>query len=92
MNSYTAHSVRTEIHCHILPGVDERRRARVAARQGRGARGARDFDDSIEMAALAAADGTRTLVATSHVRPDFVTDVSILPSLAAELRAERGRR
>jgi len=77
MNSYTAHSVRTEIHCHILPGVDD---------------GARDFDDSIEMAALAAADGTRTLVVTSHVRPDFVTDVSMLPSLAAELRAERGRR
>jgi len=38
------------------------------------------------MAAVAAADGTGTVLATPHVRSDFVTDVSILPELVAELR------
>lgn len=62
---------RTEIHCHLLPGIDD---------------GARDLDDSVEMATVAAADGTATILATPHVRSDFVTDVSILPELVAELR------
>lgn len=62
---------RTEIHCHLLPGIDD---------------GARDLDDSVAMAAVAAADGTGTILATPHVRSDFVTDVSILPELVAELR------
>ncbi len=65
-------SARTEIHCHLLPGIDD---------------GARDLDDSVDMAAVAAADGTATILATPHVRSDFVTDVSILPELVAELRA-----
>lgn len=38
------------------------------------------------MAAVAAADGTGTVLATPHVRSDFVTDVSILPELVVELR------
>ena len=62
---------RTEIHCHLLPGIDD---------------GARDLDDSVAMAAVAAADGTGTILATPHARSDFVTDVSILPELVAELR------
>jgi protein-tyrosine phosphatase len=60
----------TEIHCHLLPGVDD---------------GARDLDDSIEMAAVAAEDGTRTVVVTPHVRSDFVTDVWLVREVFVEL-------
>jgi protein-tyrosine phosphatase len=63
-------ALRTEIHCHLLPGVDD---------------GARSIDDSLEMAAIAAADGTGTLVVTPHVRTDFVTDIALVADLFAEL-------
>jgi protein-tyrosine phosphatase len=41
----------TDIHCHVLPGVDD---------------GARNEVESLAMAAAAAADGTTTLIATPH--------------------------
>lgn len=41
----------TDIHCHIVPGIDD---------------GARDERQALEMAAMAAADGTVTLIATPH--------------------------
>lgn len=40
-----------DIHTHILPGIDD---------------GARDMEDSIEMASIAVESGVHTLVATSH--------------------------
>jgi protein-tyrosine phosphatase len=40
-----------DIHCHILPGLDD---------------GARDWDESLAMAQLAVADGTSTIIATPH--------------------------
>jgi protein-tyrosine phosphatase len=40
-----------DIHCHILPGLDD---------------GASDWDVSLEMARLAAADGISTIIATPH--------------------------
>ena len=40
-----------DIHTHILPGLDD---------------GARDMDDALSMAELAAKSGVHTLVATSH--------------------------
>jgi protein-tyrosine phosphatase len=40
-----------DIHCHLLPGIDD---------------GARDWDESLAMARLAAEDGTTTIVATPH--------------------------
>ncbi|WP_077307301.1 tyrosine-protein phosphatase [Terribacillus halophilus] len=42
-----------DIHCHILPGVDD---------------GARNLEDSIEMAKAAVAQGIHTIVATPHHR------------------------
>ena len=40
-----------DIHCHILPGIDD---------------GPDQLEDSLAIAGLAAEDGTRTLVATPH--------------------------
>ena len=44
-----------DLHCHILPGLDD---------------GAPAMADSVEIARRAAEDGTRTIVATPHVRED----------------------
>jgi protein-tyrosine phosphatase len=45
-----------DLHTHILPGLDD---------------GPEDIDSSVALARLAAADGTRTVVATPHVREDY---------------------
>jgi len=49
--------------------------------------GAGSPEESVIMARAAAADGTREIVATPHVRHDFVEDVSDFPERAEELRA-----
>jgi protein-tyrosine phosphatase len=67
---------RTDIHCHLLPGVDD---------------GAADLGESIAMAADAGRDGTGTVVATPHVRLDHVVDVTDLPDRVRELAAELRR-
>lgn len=51
-----------DIHCHILPGVDD---------------GAAEFEDSLEMARIAANDGIEKIVATPHIRDDQYTKKSI---------------
>ena len=63
---------RADIHFHLLPGLDD---------------GAQTIDESVEMAAAAEADGTGVIVATPHVRRDFVTDVSDFPDRVAEVRS-----
>ena len=63
---------RAEIHFHILPGVDD---------------GPATMEESLELARLAVRDGTRTVVATPHVRGDFLTDVQELPERVRELNA-----
>ena len=63
---------RADIHFHLLPGVDD---------------GAGNLEEAVELARLAEADGTGVIVATPHVRSDFVTDVSDLPDRVAEVRA-----
>ena len=40
-----------DIHCHLLPGVDD---------------GAGDWEESVAMARMAAHDGTKTIIATPH--------------------------
>lgn len=59
---------RADLHFHLLPGVDD---------------GPATIEESVELARAAERDGTRTIVATPHVRGDFVTDVSELPELSA---------
>ena len=61
---------RADLHFHLLPGLDD---------------GPGSIDESIGLAAAAAADGTRLIVATPHIRPGFVTDVSQLRERVREL-------
>ncbi|HEX2707617.1 MAG TPA: CpsB/CapC family capsule biosynthesis tyrosine phosphatase, partial [Solirubrobacterales bacterium] len=49
-----------DLHCHILPGLDD---------------GARDIDDSVAMARVAAADGIEAVCATPHIRHDHAVRV-----------------
>jgi protein-tyrosine phosphatase len=44
-----------DVHCHILPGIDD---------------GARDVDAALALARAAVAGGVRVIAATPHVRPD----------------------
>jgi protein-tyrosine phosphatase len=62
-----------DLHFHLLPGVDD---------------GPSEMDESLELARAAAAEGTATVVATPHVRSDYVTDVQELPDRVAAVRAE----
>lgn len=43
-----------DLHCHILPGIDD---------------GPETIDEAVEMCRIAHADGIRTIVATPHFRP-----------------------
>lgn len=68
----------TELHFHVLPGVDD---------------GPASMEESIELARAAAAEGTRTVVATPHVQDGLVTDVRSLPERLEEVnRALREAR
>jgi protein-tyrosine phosphatase len=59
-----------DLHCHILPGLDD---------------GPPDLDASVALARLAAADGTRTIVATPHVREDYAFAIEEIATLTAEV-------
>jgi protein-tyrosine phosphatase len=58
-----------DLHCHLLPGVDD---------------GPQTLDESVAYARAAAAAGTTTIVATSHVE---LLDVRELPERVEEVRA-----
>jgi protein-tyrosine phosphatase len=61
-----------DLHCHLLPGVDD---------------GPAAMQDSVELASRLAADGVRVVAATPHVRPDHPTVVPAeLAGRCAELR------
>src|SRR4051794_30168337 len=59
-----------DLHCHILPGLDD---------------GPPDLDASVALARLAAADGTRTIVATPHVREDYPFKVEQIATLTGQV-------
>lgn len=60
-----------DIHCHILPGLDD---------------GPATEDDSLELARAAVAAGTRAVVATPHIRSDHPFAHERIEELAARLR------
>jgi protein-tyrosine phosphatase len=61
-----------DIHCHILPGLDD---------------GARTMEESFEMVKLAAANGSTDLVATPHASSCFVFDENRVTEAFRELSA-----
>ena len=65
-----------ELHFHLLPGIDD---------------GPPSLEASVELARAAAAEGTRTIVATPHVNQTCPNDVGELPGRVREV-AERLRR
>lgn len=62
-----------DLHFHVLPGVDD---------------GPGDLDESLELARAALREGTRTVVATPHVRDDLgPTDAREIATRVRELRS-----
>lgn len=61
----------TELHFHLLPGVDD---------------GPETMEDAVALARAAAEEGTRTLVATPHVRHDQVRNPFEIAPRVEELR------
>lgn len=64
--------VAVDLHCHVLPGLDD---------------GARDLDDAVAMARQAQADGIAAICATPHIRHDHDVRICELPERRAELAA-----
>jgi protein-tyrosine phosphatase len=62
-------SPRTELHFHLLPGVDD---------------GPADIAETLQLARMAIADGTRTITATPHVRDAALAEI---PDRVAEVEA-----
>ncbi len=60
-----------DIHCHILPGVDD---------------GAKDWRESTEMARIAFAEGIRHIVATPHFTASHFNHSDIVRQKTAELQ------
>jgi protein-tyrosine phosphatase len=59
-----------DIHCHLLPGIDD---------------GAKDWDETLAMARLAAEDGTTMIIATPHQLGNFGHNRgAVIRQLAAE--------
>ncbi|KDR94666.1 protein-tyrosine phosphatase [Peptoclostridium litorale DSM 5388] len=65
-----------DMHCHILPGVDD---------------GSKSLEESVEMAKIAYADGIRHIINTSHyhTEADYVTGKRLL-EIASEFNAVLG--
>lgn len=61
-----------DLHSHILPGLDD---------------GASDLEDSLAIARAAAADGTRVIAGTPHVRHDYPTTPAEMERALAEVRS-----
>ena len=67
--------VSVDLHCHLLPGLDD---------------GARDLADAVAMAAQAEADGIAAICATPHIRHDHDVRIAELPERIAELSTAAG--
>ena len=61
-----------DLHCHILPGIDD---------------GPETLDETVELARAAVAAGTTTMVATSHVSPRYPNDAGTIARGVAEVTA-----
>jgi protein-tyrosine phosphatase len=66
-----------DLHCHILPALDD---------------GALDLEDAVDMARQAQADGIDIVCATPHIRHDHDVVIGELSSRVSALNAELERR
>lgn len=66
-----------DIHCHILPGMDD---------------GPDTMEDSLRMAEAAAADGVTHIVATPHANDNYVFDPERIRRFQEELQQRMGTR
>jgi len=67
-----------DLHCHVLPGVDD---------------GVRSLDEAVELARAAAAEGVTAIAATPHVRDDYPTTADAMEDAVAHVNdalAEKG--
>jgi protein-tyrosine phosphatase len=60
-----------DLHCHLLPGIDD---------------GARDLDDSVAMARAALAGGVEAIVATPHVSGNYPNEPLALAGRVAQVQ------
>lgn len=61
-----------DLHCHILPGIDD---------------GPSTLEDSLDLARAAIAGGTTTIVATPHVSWDYPNDAATVAAKVVEINA-----
>jgi protein-tyrosine phosphatase len=61
-----------DLHCHVLPGIDD---------------GPATIEGSLALAGAAAAAGTRVLVATPHVSAHYFNDADTIARLVAKMNA-----
>ena len=67
-----------DLHCHILPGIDD---------------GAKTLDDALEMARIAVADGITTTACTPHIYPGmYMNDGPGITLARQALQAELDQR
>ena len=66
-----------DIHCHILPALDD---------------GAKSLEESLQMAEMAIADGITHVVATPHANSEFRFDFNLVRERRNELQARLGDR
>jgi protein-tyrosine phosphatase len=59
-----------DLHCHVLPGVDD---------------GVRTLAEAVELARAAEADGVTAIAATPHVRDDYPTSAETMDAKVAEV-------
>ena len=72
-----ASNAMVDIHCHILPGLDD---------------GPDSFEESLQMAEMAIADGITHVVATPHANSMYAFDPAAIHKLRDELQEKVGDR
>jgi protein-tyrosine phosphatase len=77
MNEGAARRTMVDLHCHILPGIDD---------------GAKTMQDSLAMAEMAIGDGITHVVATPHSSESYVFDYPRVRELRAALQEKIGDR
>jgi len=61
-----------DIHCHILPGIDD---------------GPETIDEAVDLIRAAAATGMTTMIATPHVSPRYPNDAGLIADGVAQVKA-----